>query len=222
MGLFMDAESPLSDTAFTMKKRDFLATLGTASAAVAANLASAPAASANVPPAGSGPTLLTITGTIGHGNRGALDPALDQMMARQKIRFDRAHVFDFGTLATLASLRIRPTIEYDGKVHALKGPLLADVLLSAGVAIHQPHSVTLRAIDGYAVTLSAAEVVKRRYIVATHLDGHPMPIGGLGPLWAVFDADRQADLAQRPLGERFERCPWGLYHIDVQSTQAVG
>jgi hypothetical protein len=202
-----------------MKKREFLASVSTVATGLAAAFA-APATRASVPAAG--PTLLTVTGAIGHGNRGALDPALDQMMARQKIRFDRAQAYDFGALAAMAPVRIRPTLEYDGKAHALQGPLLADVLMGAGVAVHQPHALTLRAIDGYTVSIDSAALLKRRYLVATHLDGRPLPLGGLGPLWAVFDADHQADLAQRPLGERYERCPWGLYHIDVQATQAVG
>ena len=219
MGPSVDDGRRLRHTASTMRKRDFLASVSTG---VAATVAPFTPARANLPAPGTGPTLLTVTGAIGHGNRGPLDPALDQMMARHKIHFDRAQVFDFGALSAMASVRIGPTLEYDGRVHALKGPLLADLLMAAGVAVHQPLAVTLRAIDGYSVTVSAAEIMHRRYIVATHLDGHPMPLGGLGPLWAVIDADRQADLAQRPLGERYERCPWGLYHIDVQATKAVG
>ena len=42
-----------------------------------------------------------------------------------------------------------------------------------------------------------------------------MGLGGLSPLWAIIDADRIADLATRPLAERFGACPWALYHIDV-------
>jgi hypothetical protein len=43
-----------------------------------------------------------------------------------------------------------------------------------------------------------------------------MPLGGLGPLWAVYDADRVPEMAAKPVNERFAVCPWGLYHIDVQ------
>jgi len=76
----------------------------------------------------------------------------------------------------------------------------------------------LRAVDGYTVSLSLAQVRQYRVIVATHLDGQPMPLGGLGPLWAVFDADRHPDMAAKPLPERFAQCPWGLYHLDVQAA----
>ena len=53
-------------------------------------------------------------------------------------------------------------------------------------------------------------------IVATTLDGAPMSIGGLGPLWAVYDADRLADFKDKPLKQRFALCPWGLYFIEVK------
>ena len=163
-----------------------------------------------------GPGLLTVTGAIGRGNRGAIDPALDQMMVKQKIRFDKAHVFDFGALTALPAVTIKPTLEYDSQAHTLKGPLLADVVKATGAPGGDGTRLLLRAVDGYAVTLSLADARKYRYIVATHLDGAPMPLGGLGPLWAVYDADRFADMAAKPLGERFALCPWGCYHIDVQ------
>ena len=53
------------------------------------------------------------------------------------------------------------------------------------------------------------------FIVATHMDGQPMALGGLGPLWAIPDADRVPELAAKPLAQRFGGCPWSLYHIDV-------
>ncbi|MCA3239054.1 MAG: molybdopterin-dependent oxidoreductase [Curvibacter sp.] len=189
-----------------MKKREFLAATGTL-----ALLASSHAA---VSGAG-GPPLLTVSGAIGRGNRGPLDPALDQMMVKQKLGFERAHTFDFGALAALPATTVRPTLEYDGKVHALRGPLLVDVLRATGAATAAPGRVLLRAIDGYTVPLTLALARQYGFIVATHLDGKPMPLGGLGPLWAVYDADAHADMASKPLGERFALCPWGLYYIEV-------
>lgn len=40
-------------------------------------------------------------------------------------------------------------------------------------------------------------------------------LGGLRPLWALYDADRVADMAAKPVAERFGACPWALYHIDI-------
>jgi hypothetical protein len=144
------------------------------------------------------------------------------MMAKQQLRFDKAHVFDFDALQALPAVTIRPTLEYDAKPHALRGPLLTEVLQAAGVQGQDSHRLVLRAIDGYTVTLSLAQVRRYRYLVATHLDGRPLALGGLGPLWALYAPEGYPDMMARSLPERYAQCPWGLYHVDVQATQAVG
>ncbi|MGZ5819562.1 MAG: molybdopterin-dependent oxidoreductase, partial [Burkholderiaceae bacterium] len=164
----------------------------------------------------SGPVLLTVTGAIGKGNRGPLDPALDQMMKKQGLKFDKAHTFDFSALTSLPVVTIKPTLEYDAKPHALSGPLLIDVIKATGVVTNDKSRLQLRAIDGYVVSVSLADMMNYRFIVATTLDGKAIPLGGLGPLWAVYDADRFPDMAAKQLNERFALCPWGLYHIEVQ------
>lgn len=168
----------------------------------------------------SGPTLLTISGTIGsggiNGNRGPLDPALDQMMHKQGVQFDRAYAYNFGALSALPAIEIAPTLEYDAKRHTLRGPLLSDVI-AAATAKPLPDAalVKLRAVDGYVVQVTMATLRKYRFIAATHLDGQPIPLGGLGPLWAVYDADRFPEMAALPLPSRFTQCPWALYHINI-------
>lgn len=194
-----------------MKKRDFLAAVGSATLSV-------PVLAAPARRHRAGPGLLTVTGAIGRGNRGPIDKALDQMMAKQQITFDKAHVFDFGALTALPAVAIRPTLEYDAKVHTLKGPLLSDVVKATGAKVGEGAKLLMRAVDGYTVTLSLAQARQYRFIVATHLDGRPMALGGLGPLWAVFDADRYPDMTPKPLPERFAQCPWGLYHLEVQAA----
>jgi hypothetical protein len=193
---------------FRMNKRQFLGTAALAAGAL-------PAASAAAVPA-RGPTLLTITGAITLPNRGPLDPVLDQMMYKHKLAFTRAHALDFAAIARLPALTIRPTLEYDSKPHVLRGPLLMDVLALAGARPGIDATLVLRAVDGYAATVTARQARAQRFIVATHIDGQPLALGGLGPLWAVYDADRVLDMAARPLAERFGACPWALYHIDVQ------
>lgn len=163
-----------------------------------------------------GPALLTVTGAGVKANRGPFDPVRDQMMGKQKLTFTAAHAFDFATLAALPAVTIEPTLEYGNQKHRLRGPLLRDVLKAAGVK-GEGGKLATRAIDGYAPVIPIADALKYRFIVATHLDGAPMPLGGLGPLWAVYDADRFADMAAKPIDQRFANCPWGLYHIDVQA-----
>jgi hypothetical protein len=186
-----------------MDKRQFM---GAALAAAAPLAVAAPAAVR-------GPTLLTVSGAITRANRGPVDPVRDQMMHKQKVAFSSARTFDFAQLLALPAITIRPTLEYDAKVHVLRGPLLQDVLAAAGAP--QSGQVTLRAVDGYAATIVIAQARAQRLIVATHMDGQPMALGGLGPLWAIYDADRMPDAAAKPLAQRFGACPWALYHIDV-------
>jgi hypothetical protein len=170
-------------------------------------------------PGSRGPALLTVTGAIAKGNRGPLDPVLDQMMYKQQLKFDKAHAFDYAALLELAPQTIRPTLEYDARTHVLRGPLLVDVLAQAGARLDAGTLLVLRAVDGYNVELPLAQAKSRRFIVATHVDGQPMALGGLGPLWAVYDADRVPEMAKLPLPQRFAACPWALYHIEVK-TQA--
>ena len=192
-----------------MKKREFLA-----STAVLAALPVASVQAAQQPVRG--PVLLTVSGSIAKGNRGPLDPALDQMMAKHGVRFDKARALDAAALGRMSAVQIKPTLEYDGKVHALSGPLVSTILEAAGVPATSAVVLGLRAVDGYNVAISLADIQRYRMIIATHMDGEPLGLGGLGPQWAVYDADRLEDFKTLPLKQRFGLCPWGVYHIDVK------
>ena len=192
-----------------MDKRHFLG--ATALAGLWPAAASARAARTT----GGAPGLLTVSGAIARSNRGPFDPALDQMLGKHGVRFDKAFVFTSAALRRLPAVAIKPTLEYDGKEHTLSGPALLDVLSAAGVKADPGLRLGMRALDGYNVEISVADVTAYRMILATHMDGKPMGLGGLGPQWAVYDADRLAAFKDKPLKERFGLCPWGVYYIDV-------
>lgn len=198
-----------------MNKRDFLRA-GTVGAATSLGAAARVSHAQNAPKTAAGPVLLTVGGLIGRGNRGPTDSALDQMMVKQKISFARAQAFDFAALTALPASTIRPTLEYDGKRHSLRGPLLVDVVEASGAKPDAKTALLVRAVDGYAVLIALSEAIKRRFIVATHLDERPMTLGGLGPLWTIYDADSFPDMASKPLPERFGLCPWATYYIEVR------
>jgi hypothetical protein len=139
-------------------------------------------------------------------------------MVKHGAKFDKAWEFDAAMLSQLPAVTIRPTLEYDAKVHKLSGPLLSSVVEAAGVTAGAPVTLALRALDGYTVAVSLADARAYRMIVATRLDGVPMSLGGLGPLWAVHEADRIPAFKDKPLKERFALCPWGLYFIEVRAT----
>lgn len=192
-----------------MNKRQFLSTAATAGLAASLPVSAAKTAAPR------GPVLLTLTGAVPKRNRPAFDPAFDQMLAKHKVQFDSAYAFDYAMMAALPAQTIRPTLEYDGKPHSLRGPRLTEVLKAAGVSNPEVR-LLIQAIDGYAVVVPLAQVREFNFILALERDGQPLPLGGLGPLWAVYDADRIPSLADKPLKERFALCPWGVYHIAVQ------
>ena len=206
-----------------MDKRQFLAAAVSAAATMPALAQSeAPAAPAafgggNTAHGLRGPTLLTVTGPRVHANRKPFDPLLDVMMAKQKLSFGPAHAFDFGLLSAMPSTTIEPTLEYDKKVHRLQGPLLLDVLKAAG-ANGDRYRLVMRGIDGYSPAIPVSHAAQYKFIVATQLDGAPIPLGGLGPLWITYDADKFPDMMAKPIEERFALCPWGAYHIEMQAT----
>ncbi|QDQ25155.1 molybdopterin-dependent oxidoreductase [Chitinimonas arctica] len=194
-----------------MNKRQFLST-----AALGLGAAALPGHAAKPSKTPGGPVLLTLTGAVGKSNRPAFDPAFDQMLGKHKVSFERAYSFDYAMLTALPAVTIKPTLEYDGKPHILRGPRLSQVLKVAGVP-DDGVRILLQAIDGYAVVVTPAQIKQYDFILATERDGLPLPLGGLGPLWAVYDADRIPELAGKPLKERFALSPWGVYHIGVQA-----
>jgi hypothetical protein len=194
-----------------MHKRQFVASMVAAAAwPVAAQAKTAP-----IPP---GPVVLTVTGAIAKSNRAPFDPAFDVLMSKHGVKFAAAYALEWARLAALPTRTIEPTLEYDGKPHRLRGPLLTDVLRAAGVRASGSSTLALRAVDGYAPTMTWADAQSYAFIVATHRDDQPLALGGLGPLWAVYDADRFPEAAAKPLSARFANCPWGLYHIDVRAS----
>ena len=197
-----------------MNKRHFLTTATVAATTGLMTLRPAMAANHGT----QRPALLTVTGAVRQGNREAFDPVRDQMMGKHGVKFDKAFAFDTVSLHRLPAHTIKPTLEYDNKAHTLSGPLLTAVLEAAGADMGPGVQLALRAVDGYNVSLSLAEVSASRMLVATHLDGRPMALGGLGPQWAVWDGDRLPQFKDKPVSERFAQCPWGLYLIEVNKA----
>ncbi len=195
-----------------MDKRDFL---WAAAAAAALPARAASDLALGTPAAARQPTLLTIAGRIGRANRGASHAVGDQLFKKHGVEFPQAFTLGLADLTRMPATTFRTTIEYDARVHELRGPLMADVLRAASVDLNARLDLVMRAVDGYSPRLPLVQVLQRRMIVATHLDGEPLGLGGLGPLWGIYDADAQPDLRDKPLPDRFAPCPWGLYFIEV-------
>ncbi|MEO6919202.1 MAG: molybdopterin-dependent oxidoreductase [Collimonas sp.] len=200
-----------------MKKRQFISTAAASIAgALSASALPALAASSTIQGAKpAGPAILTVAGAIEQSNRGPVDPVIDQMMHKQNVQFKRAFSFDLSALDQLPAIIINPTLEYDGKPHQLRGPRLAAVLDMLGAGKAAGTQIVFHSVDGYMPQIGFDQLRKYDYILATQVDGMPLSIGGFGPVFAIYDADRVPEMARKPLGQRFALCPWGLYCIEV-------
>lgn len=140
-----------------------------------------------------GPVLLTVSGAIANANRGAVDPAHDKLFVTNDVSFDTAMEFDVDALAALPQASVRTDFPKDGAIVTFAGPLLADVLAAAGA---QGDTITIQAIDGYAVEVAAAAMTGKGAVVALARDDRPLGIGGFGPTQIVFPRAERRELAE--------------------------
>lgn len=168
-----------------------------------ASMASVSAGDARAPV---GPVVLTVAGKVANTNRPAYDERRDVFFAYHERGFDDAFSFDLATLDSLGQKEVH--IEYENWPEPMSpsGPLLEDVLETAGCA---PGPLSTLALDGYATTITGEKRRAHEWIVATRINGRRLAIGGRGPLWLVYDppGDRPA------LTEESENWPWAVFFI---------
>jgi hypothetical protein len=162
-----------------------------------------------VPAVAEGPVLLTVTGDVGAPNRGPVDPAYDKLFIFNEVHFDKAREFDLTDLEKLPQATVRTDFPKGGTESEFSGPLLRDVLAAAEAT---GQTVTVQAMDGYAIELPLAEVVAKGAVVALTRDGKPLGIGNFGPTQIVFPRAERADLRDMP----DDWWIWQIYHIDVK------
>ncbi|MEX8191428.1 Twin-arginine translocation pathway signal [Comamonas guangdongensis] len=172
------------------------------------------------------PVVLTISGPGIEANRGKLQAAGDRMLITQGYRFDTAWSCGLDALNSLEQHTLRTALEYDEAEHRLHGPLLEHVLQAAGLdlgkAMAQDHWLTLQGIDGYRSRMPLAQALRWRMLLATQLDGLPLAMGGLGPLWSIYAPQQITELSQLPLKERFHAAVWGLYYLEIGARPPAG
>ena len=165
------------------------------------------------------PVVLTISGTGVQANRGKPHAVADRMLNVHGYQFDAAWSCGLDALNSLEQHQLTTQLEYDEAEHRLQGPLLEHVLQAAGIdiahAIAQGLQLTLQGIDGYRTQMPLTQAVRWRILLATQLDGLPLSVGGVGPLWAVFAPQNIPELSQLPIKQRFPAAVWGLYYIQV-------
>ncbi len=92
----------------------------------------------------------------------------------------------------------------------VSGPLLRDVLALAGADGTQLRAV---ALNEYQVVIPVEDAQRHRVIVATRMDGQPMPVRDKGPFFVIYPFDAEPQLRQATY---YARSIWQLRRLTVE------
>ena len=161
-------------------------------------------------PGQAGETVLTVAGSVENTNRDAFDPFFDGFLKYHDKEFDKAFAFDADALAALPqqSITVNADVEDWPGALAMEGPLLKDVLAAAGAT---GKSLTVYALDGFGLEMDAERIAAHDWVLAMKVNGEPLAIGGLGPLWLVYDTgDRVA------VEDEEKTWVWSVFYIEAE------
>lgn len=116
---------------------------------------------------------------------------------------------DSEQLAGLPAAEVVTATPWTGKA-SFSGPYLTDVL---ALAKAEGGKVSLFARDDYKVELSLADIRRYRPIIATSMDGKPIPPRERGPFWLMFPFDDHPELQNDAW---FFRAIWQIDRIRVE------
>lgn len=190
---------------FSWTRRTLLVAMGTSALALGLDPRAAMAASVASP---QGAVILTVAGDLSLSNRGPLDPMADGFLKYHEITFDKAFAFDRAMLEAFPLNEIRAQPPQYSAPATFRGPLLADVLkaLGAGGA-----SIQTRALDGFAVELSAKDLAGKDWTLALSANNRAFGIGDRGPIWLMHTPS-----SLKVAEEEEQRWPWALFFIQVK------
>ncbi|GCL65012.1 molybdopterin-dependent oxidoreductase [Pseudaquabacterium pictum] len=139
-----------------------------------------------------GKVVLSVVGTLSQANAGA--------------RAD----FDMAMLEALPQHSFTTSTPWFKEPKRFSGPLLRDVLAAAGAK-----GTALRAValNDYKVEIPVEDALRHKVLLATRLDGQPMPVREKGPLFIIYPYDESADLRSE---RYYSRSAWQLRTLEVR------
>ncbi len=93
-------------------------------------------------------------------------------------------------IAALPQTTIETSTSWTEGKHKFSGPTFAEVFNAAGLA---GETVTVEALDGYAVELPRATLVDDGAILTTTMDDQPLP-QDKAPYWVIFNYDQSPEM----------------------------
>ncbi|WP_193182042.1 hypothetical protein [Nisaea sediminum] len=157
--------------------------------------------------------VLTVSGLVSKPNRGPSEPFGDAFLNALEERFEKARSFTWGELEALPQVELELRYPNWPRAVRFRGPALEAVLESAGAG---GSSVLVQALDGYAPGFERAAVRKAGMVLALEADGKPIPLGGRGPLWLVFEPGA---LDGGKAVEDDAGLVWAVFHIKVTNGE---
>ncbi|QPH52706.1 hypothetical protein [Pontivivens ytuae] len=175
---------------------------------IAALLFALPAAAEMAAPTGQ--VILTVGGEIGQGNRGPSTADDLSVLGKMELVFEEGASFDMDMLAALPQAEIVTNMPgTEDQPATFSGPLLSDVMVAVGAEGRAAYPM---ALDGYSVEIPWEEMVEHGPILATHVDGTPLPIGGIGPTMTVYPQIEDAALYEEFLAKQV----WATFYLGVE------
>ncbi|MBY8977206.1 hypothetical protein KHP62_15415 [Rhodobacteraceae bacterium NNCM2] len=144
-----------------------------------------PLTTATAADAPTGPVILTVIGGVPEPNRPPFDPLRDAFINYREFDFERAFAFDTAMLTSLPQVEITAAFKDWPAPISASGPLLSDVLNTAGIEDGQ--TVRLVALDGYGIEFTPADRAAQDWVLALNAEGAPLALGGRGPAWLLHD-----------------------------------
>lgn len=90
------------------------------------------------------------------------------------------------------------------------GPLLSAVLDDVGA---MGTALEVSAINDYMAVIPASDARTMAVILATRLDGQPMPVRARGPLWVIYPMDRDPALRNEAI---YAKSVWQVARITIR------
>ncbi|WP_158965419.1 hypothetical protein [Chachezhania sediminis] len=176
------------------------------SLAVMLCLAAAPAAADMAKPEGM--VILTVAGNVGETNRGPAGAEDWTLMAELELTFDKAVEFDAAMLDALDQSQMQVPVPGGAGMATFTGPSVAALLKAVGA---QGKGIRAVAFDNFSAEISADLIAQFDPIVATRMDGRPLPLGGRGPAMIVFPDGKTPEQVEqfKPLQV------WAMFYISV-------
>ena len=114
---------------------------------------------------------------------------------------------DQALLESLPLTEISTTTTWTSGTTTFKGVLMKDLIAAIGAT---GETMTLRAVNDYAITMPLADVAEDAPLLAFLLDGQTMSLRDKGPVWMVYPYDANEEYRTE---EVFSRSIWQLTEI---------